>query len=251
MNKVFIMLYGGLCYLCFLLTFLYLPMFLLELEGVRSINSGFARPLSQAIVINIALVSLFGVTHSIMARNWFKRWFTRFMPPAMERSCYVLQASVFLLITMVFWQPMPSVIWSLSGWSSLIIYGLFAVGLLVVLWSTFLIDHFELFGLRQVWHHKSDQPMPVSTFRTPSLYRLVRHPMQMGIVMLMFSTPHMTGGHLLFAGTMTVYIFIGLVFEERALVRDFGERYQIYQGSVPMLVPRFWPAKTNRLGLGR
>jgi len=241
MNKFLITLYGGVCYLGFVLTFLYLPIFLLELEGVKSINSGLEGPLTKAVSTNLALVMLFGVTHSVMARDWFKRWLTCYVSPAAERSTYVLQASAFLLLAMVLWQPMSQVIWALNGWAMLAAYAFFAIGLVVVLWSTFLIDHFELFGLRQVWRHQTGQAMPESSFRTPSLYRLVRHPMQLGVVIVLFATPQMTAGHLLFAVAMTAYILIGLMFEERALVRAFGARYRAYQKCVPMLVPRLWP----------
>jgi protein-S-isoprenylcysteine O-methyltransferase Ste14 len=237
MSRITITLYGVLCYALFNAVFLYLVAFLLEIGVPKTINSGDAGSTARAVLINLALIAAFGLSHSVMAREGFKRWWTRYIPKAAERSTYVLQSSLFLGCTMYFWQPMPSTIWHVEGVLSWPFYAAAAAGCGLVLISTFLIDHFELFGLRQIWCHLRGTEMPVPEFRTPALYRIVRHPMQLGIVILLFSTPHMTVGHMLFASAMTAYVFIGLYFEERALRRTFGERYAAYQQSVPMLIP--------------
>ena len=144
---------------------------------------------------------------------------------------------MFLGLALVAWQPLPATIWQVQSTGAAIFYAAFGLGVGLVLLSTFLIDHFELFGLRQIWTANTGKPMPQMQFRTPLLYRVVRHPMQLGMVILVFATPHMTVGHLLFAGLMTLYVMIGLYFEERALVREFGHQYRDYQARVPMLVP--------------
>lgn len=182
-----------------------------------------------------------------MSRGWFKKQWTRIIPAAAERSTYVLQASLFLALVMWQWQPMPGVIWSFKGHTAWPFYACFAIGNLVVLWSTFLIDHFELFGLRQVWYNQSGKPVPESVFKTPSLYRFVRHPMQLGTLVIFWSTPLMTDGHFLFALSMTFYVLIGLKFEERSLRREFGAQYALYQKRVPMLIPGLaWRERETR-----
>lgn len=214
--------------------------FLLQLVVPKAINdAGPAAPggLVGAVALNLLLIGLFGFFHSLLARDRVKATLRRVMPQAAERSTYVLQSSLCVGVAMAFWQPLGATIWCAEGLASAPFYALFGVGTGVVLWSTFLIDHFELFGLRQIWTHLHRRPMPDSVFATPALYRVVRHPMQLGIVVLLFATPHMTVGHLLFASAMTAYVFVGLFFEERALLRSFGERYAAYQRSTPMLIP--------------
>lgn len=229
------------CYTIFNAAFLYLAAFLLEFGVPKTMNSGDVGHIGPAVAINLGLIALFGATHSIMARDWFKHWLTQFVPPTIERSTYVLQASLFLALAMWQWQPIPHAIWSFEGILAWPFYLAFGLGIVVLLWSTFLIDHFELFGLRQAWHHARRTQMPLPQFRTPALYQIVRHPMQLGIVIMLLATPHMTAGHLLFASAMIAYIFIGLYFEERALVHLFGDAYRDYQRRVPMLVP--WVAR--------
>ena len=238
MSKLAITLYGIICYCLFILVFLYIDGFLLEIIVPKSINSGEPSGFIYAIVINLVLITAFGFFHSLMSRDWFKKEWTRVIPAVAERSTYVLQASLFLILVMWFWQPMPQILWSFGGGVAWVIYGLFALGNILVLWSTFLINHFELFGLSQVWHNQINKQMPEVTFKTPSLYRIVRHPMQFGTLMVFWSTPVMTVGHFLFALSMTIYVLIGLLFEESSLQREFGEKYISYRKQVPMLIPK-------------
>lgn len=229
--------FSAICYALFNIVFLYLALFLLELGVPKTINSGVVGHWAPSLAINLGLVALFGATHSVMARDWFKRWLTRFVPEVAERSVYVLQSSVFLAIAMLHWQAMPQVIWHVEGAAAWLFYAAFGLGVVVLLWSTFLIDHFELFGVSQTWRHLRGTPSPRPEFRTPALYKIVRHPMQLGVVIMFLATPHMTVGHLLFAGAMIGYIVVGLYFEERSLVREFGDAYRAYQRRVPMLFP--------------
>lgn len=253
MKRIIVLAYGAVSYLLFLGVFTYLAGFLLDLLVPKAINDHVpgTQPFAlhagrvdapensvwTALAINLGLIALFGVTHSLMARDWFKRMLTRVLPPAAERSTFVLQSSLFLALAMWQWRPLEAVIWSVDGPAAWALYASFAVGLGIVLLSTFLIDHFELFGLRQIWTNLRGTEMPAPVFRTPMLYRVVRHPMQLGIAILLLSAPHMTVGHLLFAGAMIAYIFVGLYFEERALLRTFGARYEAYRAQVPMLIP--------------
>ncbi|SPF75993.1 hypothetical protein ALP8811_00989 [Aliiroseovarius pelagivivens] len=229
--------YGLLCYAFFNASFLYMAGFLLDLVVPKAINDGAPASTLIAIATNFALIFLFGFFHSLMARQWFKDWWTQLVPVEAERSTYVLQAATFLSLLMAFWKPMPAEIWSVDGPLALVAYAVFVIGLVMVLVSTFLIDHFELFGLRQIWSANLQKPMPNPTFKTPMLYKIVRHPMQLGVILVFFATPTMTAGHLFLALSMTGYVLIGLYFEERALVREFGKTYQSYQARVPMLLP--------------
>ncbi len=225
---------------CSTLFFLYFVGFLLNLVVPKSIDSGVASNLPTAIVINISLVTLFGTAHSIMARDRFKRWWTQFIPPAAERSTYVLQASLLMGLLMWQWRPLPTTIWQIEGdFGRITTIALCFLGVALVLASSFQIDHFELFGLQQVYRQQRNEPMPEVTFTSKGLYRIVRHPLQLGLLIMLLATPHMTVGHLLLAVTMTVYILIGLHFEEKALVRQFGDAYRQYQQTTPQLVPGF------------
>lgn len=245
MKRPFLVLYGLLAYVLFNASFLYLIGFLLDIVVPKAINDGVVVSTPRALAINLFLVFLFGFFHSLMARDGFKRWWIRYIPGQAERSTFVLQSAFFLFLAMWQWQPMPELIWQLDGPLAWLIYALFGVGVLVVLSSTFQIDHFELFGLKQVWFASKEQPMPKAEFKEPLLYRVVRHPMQLGVVITVFATPQMTVGHLVFASAMTLYVFIGLYFEERALLREFGEAYGDYQFRTPMLIPRLWPVRVQ------
>jgi protein-S-isoprenylcysteine O-methyltransferase Ste14 len=172
------------------------------------------------------------------------------VPPAAERSTYVLQATLLLALIVWQWQPLPATIWQVEGAGAWAFYALFAASLGLVQLSTFQIDHFELFGLKQAWHGARGTTMAEPEFRTPLLYRIVRHPMQLGAVTLFYATPHMTAGHLLMAAAMTAYVLVGLHFEERALIARFGRTYADYRAAVPMLVPRLWPRGEKRLAHG-
>ncbi|WP_306141777.1 methanethiol S-methyltransferase [Roseibium sp. MMSF_3412] len=237
MRRPGLMLYGILCYIFFNIAFLYMAGFLLGIAVPKAINDGVPSDVTASLAINALLVFLFGFFHSLMARQWFKDRWTRLVSVEAERSTFVLQAAAFLSLLMLCWKPMPSVVWSVDGVWALAAYALFLSGLVTVLLSTFLIDHWELFGLRQVWAGNNGTPNPKPVFKTPMLYRFVRHPMQLGVIMVFFATPVMTAGHLFFAVSMTVYVFIGLYFEERSLVREFGATYRDYQRRVPMLFP--------------
>ncbi|MEM1362905.1 MAG: methanethiol S-methyltransferase [Pseudomonadota bacterium] len=238
MKRTAILLYGAFAYVLFLAVFAYMAGFLLNIGVPKAINDGTSgAPMGLALSINFALIFLFGFTHSLMARDWFKRGLTRLISPAAERSTFVLQSSLFLALAMWQWQPLDMPIWQLEGPWVWIGYAAFGFGAGIVLLSTFLIDHFELFGLRQIWMQMRGKEMPVATFRTPMLYQMVRHPMQLGVMILVFATPVMTVGHMIFACAMTAYIFVGLYFEERALLREFGSDYAAYKQRVPMLIP--------------
>ncbi len=239
MQRFTIFAYGTVAYILFLGVFSYMAGFLLGIIVPKGINSPHWSEvgLGAAIAINVSLIALFGFLHSLLARDHIKAMLLKIMPQAAERSTYVLQSSLCLALAMWQWQPLPGTIWQVDGVIAITAYVAFFVGAGIVLWSTFLIDHFELFGLRQIWCYLRGTAMPPAIFRAPALYRVVRHPMQLGVIILLFATPHMTWGHLLFAGSMTAYIFVGLYFEERALLRMFGDRYAAYQRTVPMLFP--------------
>jgi len=200
-----------------------------------------------AAAIDLALVLGFGLQHSIMARPWFKRTWTRVVPQPVERATYVLAASAMLGCLIAFWQPLPGAVWAVTApVPAAILWGLFAFGWLTVLVTTFLIDHFELFGLRQAWTFATGRSMPDATFKTPSAYRLVRHPMQLGFMIALWAAPVMTFDRLALALSLTAYILTALIFEERDLVAAFGEEYRRYQSRVPKLLPRLWPRKAQR-----
>lgn len=251
MKKTIILFYGVLCYALFNIVFLYLLGFLLNVFVPKSIDSGGSGHWLEATAVNIGLIALFGGVHSIMARRRFKQWWTRIVPPAAERSTYVLQASLLLALVMWQWRPLPATIWQIDHVvGQTFFYVIFALGVGIVLLSTFLINHFELFGLQQVYHHMRNEKTPADQFKTPLLYKLVRHPMQLGVIITVFATPHLTAGHLLFAAAMTIYIVIGIYFEEKALVRQFGDEYCRYQQSTPRLIPGYGrqPIKTAAAG---
>jgi protein-S-isoprenylcysteine O-methyltransferase Ste14 len=230
--------YGGLAYLVFLGTFLYAIGFVSHLVVPKTINSGPTSSWPTALLIDLVLMSIFAVQHSGMARQGFKRLFARFASPAIERSTFVLLASLSLILLFWQWQPMPAVVWNIEG---PVFAGAAAAGgltgWLIVLYSTFLISHFELFGLTQVLSHFAGRMVAPVKFRTPGLYRLIRHPIYLGFIIAFWSTPLMTVGHLLFASVTTAYIFVGIWLEERDLVAFFGDEYRKYRERVAMLLP--------------
>lgn len=240
MTRALVFVYGLMAYALFLGVFVYMAGFLLGFGVAKDINDGRAiqNGAMLSFVINLALIAIFGIFHSVLARDSAKSLLLRFLPAAAERSTYVLQSSLCLVFAMWQWQPMTTTLWQADSLGAVAIYAVFALGGIIVVWSTFLIDHFELFGLRQIWTMWQAKQMPKPEFRAPALYRIVRHPMQLGVVMMLFATPDMTHGHLLFATGMTAYIFVGLFFEERTLLRLFGDQYVDYQHRVPMLFPR-------------
>ena len=232
MKRFTIFAYGVLAYVAFNASFLYFAAYLLGFVGPTG-----DVPFGQALATNLGLVFLFGLTHSGMARDGFKSWLTKYLPVEAERSTFVMQSSIFLALAVWGWQPMSGVVWAFDGVVAIAFYAAFAVGLGTLLLSTFLIDHFELFGLRQIWSHLTNKDMPEPTFKTPLLYRVVRHPMQLGVVIVLFATPEMTVDHLVMALSMTAYVMVGLYFEERSLKRMFGQQYLDYAARVPMLFP--------------
>ncbi|QDV35573.1 methanethiol S-methyltransferase [Tautonia plasticadhaerens] len=239
MSRILALAYGVASYLAFLASLLYAVGFVGDLLVPRSVDAGRPRsPMGVAVPVDLLLLGLFAVPHSVMARPWFKRRWTRFVPPPVERSTYVLTSS--LLLGLLFWQwrPIPIVIWHIDNPVGRWLMGaIFWAGWALVLVSTFLIDHFDLFGLRQVYLHATGRPYTPIEFKTPGPYRYVRHPLMTGFLLAFWATPRMTAGHLLFAGATTVYILIALRFEERYLVGFHGERYEAYREQAGMLLP--------------
>jgi len=231
--------YGLVVYAFFVGTFLYAAGFVGNLLVPKSIDVGAPAPLASALIVNLLLLGLFGVQHSVMARRSFKRWWTGIVSPAVERSTFVLASSLVLALLFWQWRPIPEpVIWSIkSAAGNEAVWAVFGVGLVVFLISTFLLNHFELFGLRQVFANLLGHELPKPEFRTPLFYRYVRHPLYLGLLMIFWAAPTMTAGHLLFSVGCTGYILVGVWFEERDLVAQFGEQYRRYRSQVGMLLP--------------
>jgi protein-S-isoprenylcysteine O-methyltransferase Ste14 len=240
-----VFLFSIVSYGAFLLVFLYLLAFLGNLQALpfvsKSIDLGRDMGSPQlAVLVDVGLILLFGLQHSVMARPGFKRAWTRAVPKELERSLYVLIASVVLAFVMWQWRPIPTpVLWhATAAWSVAIGWSVMALGVLVLLWATFLIDHFELLGLRQGWSTLRGQELREPAFVTPYLYKIVRHPQYLGWLLIFWGTPTMTAGHLLFATGMSAYILLALRFEERDLSEHIGEPYRRYRQQVPALLPQ-------------
>lgn len=206
----------------------------------KSVDIGAGAPWAEALGIDLLLLGLFGIQHSVMARRGFKRWWTRVVPPAVERSTYLLATCIVLTLMFRFWVPIAApIVWRVEDRAGVaLLWGLFGLGWLMVLVSTFLIDHFELFGLQQVFARLKGRALPEVRFATPLLYRFVRHPLYAGLLLSFWSVPLMTFGRLVFALGSSAYILIGIAFEERDLLQQFGERYRRYRAEVGMLLPR-------------
>jgi protein-S-isoprenylcysteine O-methyltransferase Ste14 len=231
--------YGAACYLLFLAVFLYAIGFVGDVVVPRSVDHAVDAPLGQALIVNLSLLTLFAVQHSVMARPAFKRWWTRYIPPPVERSTYVLLASLALALLFWQWRKIPFVVWDVTYQPLRVaVWALFWLGWAIVLAATFMINHFELFGLRQVIANWRAQPDAETGFRATMFYRVVRHPLMLGFLIAFWSAPTMTAGHLLFATATTGYILIALQLEERDLLATLGARYAAYRQTVPMLVPR-------------
>lgn len=238
MKKALFLLYGVVAYIIFFATFCYAIGFVSTILVPKHIDSVPQSPLGYALIVNAALLTLFALQHSIMARPAFKRWWTKIVPEPIERSTYVLLASLCLILLFEYWQPMGGVIWQVeSELMQLLLKALCLVGFGIVLVSTFLINHFDLFGLRQVWFYfigKKYEPLP---FRTPFFYKYVRHPLYLGFMIAFWSTPTMTIAHLFFAIMTTVYMLTAIQFEENDLIKQFGTNYQEYKKTAPMIIP--------------
>jgi methanethiol S-methyltransferase len=239
MSRIFGMAYGCIAYLFFLATFLYAICFVGNIIVPKTIDSGLPGPLAEALAVNVLLLGLFAVQHSVMARRGFKRWWIRMVPEAVERSTYVLFATAALALLCWQWRAIPEpVIWSVQAPLAIAAFqAVFWLGWALLLLSTFLINHFELFGLRQVIGRLFNWQTPEPVFKTPFVYKRVRHPIYLGFLLAFWSTPVMTAGHLLFAIATTGYILIGIWFEERDLVAMFGDTYRHYRTQVGMLIP--------------
>ena len=240
MKRIIAFIYGVFSYLIFFATFLYMIFFVGDMVVPKTINSGSTGGLLSAVVINLGLIALFGFQHTCMARKSFKDRWTNILARPIERSTYVLFSSMALIVLMWFWQPLNATVWQVeSNWASLLLQWGFWLGWLIIFLSTWMIDHFNLFGLRQVWNYMKDKKHTSPTFKEPGFYKFVRHPLMLGFFIAFWSTPHMTAGQMLFAAGMSVYIIVGVYFEEKAMIRRFGRDYEEYRERVPKFFPLF------------
>jgi protein-S-isoprenylcysteine O-methyltransferase Ste14 len=238
MDRILALLYGFASYAFFFVTFLYALGFVEGFLVPKTIDTGATASLRESVVVNLLLLAVFAIQHSVMARPAFKQWWTQWVPKPVERSTYVLFATVALALLCWQWRPMPTVLWNVTDpYLAKVLIGVSLFGWLVVLTSTFLINHFELFGLHQVVNNLSDREMPAPFFRTPFFYKFVRHPIYLGFIIAFWAAPVMTVGHLLFAAATTAYIVIGIMLEERDLVDMFGDDYRRYRERVSALIP--------------
>jgi protein-S-isoprenylcysteine O-methyltransferase Ste14 len=241
MKRVSVFAYGVVAYVLFLVSFLYAAGFVGDFGVPKSLDSPRDGSVAVALAVDLGLLALFALQHSIMARRGFKARLTRVVPEAAERSTYVLASSLALLLLFALWRPLGGVVWDVANpLGRGLVYGLFAFGWLLVFASTLLINHLDLFGLRQVWFYLRGREYSSLRFRTPGLYKLVRHPLYLGWLFAFWATPTMTMTHLFFAAVTTAYILVAIKLEERDLVTDFGAAYADYRRQVPMLVPRLF-----------
>jgi protein-S-isoprenylcysteine O-methyltransferase Ste14 len=238
MGRYITFVYGLISYVLSFIAILYAIGFVTGLVVPKTIDSGVVGPIAEAVIVNILLLSIFAVQHSVMARKSFKRWWTQFVPESAERSTYVLFSGLALLLLFWQWRPIPAVVWHIENPQlAAAVLGLSFAGWAISLASTFLINHFELFGVSQVVSHFTGRPMPAANFRAPLLYKFVRHPIYLGLIIAFWAAPTMTVGHLLFAAVSTAYILVGIMLEERDLIALFGDDYRRYRDHVSMLVP--------------
>lgn len=237
MKRLSVVVYGIVAYAIFFVSFVYAIGFVANAVVPKGIDAGEVAPAGEALLIDLLLLALFAVQHSVMARPAFKRRWTRVVPAPIERSTYVLLSSLVLLLLYWQWRPMPELVWQVGGLGATLLWAAFAAGWAIVLLSTLMIGHFDLFGLAQVYRYLRDIEPGSSRFITPGFYKLVRHPIMTGFIVAFWATPVMSVGHLLFAVVTTAYIVVALQFEERDLIGEFGERYRQYQKQVPILFP--------------
>ena len=238
MGRVVAFTYGLVSYLIFLVAFLYAVGFVGNIVVPKSIDTGLEAPFTTAVIIDVVLLGLFAMQHNVMARPWFKKCWTRIVPHSVERSTYVLFASLLLLLLYWQWRPLPDVVWNVENdLGRTILQALFWIGWLMVLLATFMINHFDLFGLRQVFLHLQGQSYRPLEFKATGLYKIVRHPLMLGFIVAFWATPTMTQGHLLFAIVTTVWILISLQIEERDLIKFHGTEYANYRKTTSMLLP--------------
>ena len=243
MSRLGIFVFGILSYASFLGVAVYAFCFIGGFFTPTTLDGTPDSPVGTALLIDLGLLALFAVQHSVMARPAFKRWWTRIVPEPAERSTYVLASSLALIALFIHWEPIGGVVWSAARTARTAVIALYVAGWLLLLYTTFLIDHFDLFGLTQVWRRFTGQSYRPPQFHTPSLYRLVRHPLYVGWLTIFWAAPIMTSAHLVFAAATTIYIFIAIQLEERDLVSAFGERYVDYRKRTPMILPRLWAAR--------
>jgi protein-S-isoprenylcysteine O-methyltransferase Ste14 len=245
-KRILFFAYGVACYVLFLATFLYAIAFVGGFAVPRQLDGPLQGSIASAIAVNCVLLTIFAVQHSVMARRWFKAWWTQIIPREIERSTYVLAASLALLLLFWQWRPIGIEIWTVEDPTArAVIWALFAAGWATVLVMTFLIDHFDLFGLRQVWLALMGRPYTPVTFRKPLPYRIIRHPLYFGFLLAFWATPHMTLAHLVFAVATTAHILLAIQFEEHDLVAEHGDAYERYRREVPMLVPGLKPKRAD------
>lgn len=240
MSRTIAFIYGVVVYAVMLLTFLYLFGFLANFLVPKGIDDGPATPAGLALTINVLLIALFGASHSIMARPGFKQWWTRMVPKTVERTTYVLVATAIMILLFWQWRPMGQIVWQAdAAWLQALVWAVYVLGIVLLLASTFVIDHFDLFGLRQVTLNFLNKSYTDLGFKVTFFYKFVRHPLYVGWFLIFWATPNMTLGHLVFAIGMSAYILIAIPYEERDLVKYHGDAYTRYKSRVPMLIPRF------------
>lgn len=249
--RLLILFYAIVSYAVFFVASLYAIGFVGNVAVPKSIDTGRPENLAEAVGINLLLLGLFAVQHSIMARPAFKRWWSGVLPVAAQRSTYVLLSSLILLLLYWQWRPIPMQIWRVDGIAAWVLIGVFWLGWLITFASSYMIDHFELFGLSQAFSALRGAKAPGQSFKTPLLYKVVRHPIMLGFLLAFWATPEMTVGHLLFAIANTAYILAGVHFEERDLIAEFGAAYQQYRERVPMVLPRIFSRRRTEVGASR